>query len=523
MRLNNPRVIWKYGLLSLGLLLLVGLSFFGCSSQESHTTYHVQEVGLSKAKITNKVDGYTVVVPKNMQVDMTMNEIRMVLENDEERIEIYRQELDPQSGMNGETYSGYSNKFLENTIEYTREFSQKITLGNNLAMVEQWSREPLKRVENDKNHYASVDIMIGEEECVTFLFKSNKPYEQAGESRSYLDLVNTFRTVEKTAKAEVKVITTTENKSWNKETTDTFEKYFGKNAKLTWGMFEREAPLDFAKLENIENQLEFQFPILLYYTGFIEGEDSHPRLATALKNADEKGRLLELTLQTLSQDESKGNMVYDVLNGEYDQFLKNYVKDVKDYGKPVLFRVGNEMNGDWCVYSAYHTSKDTEIYKSFYKYIHGLFQEAGADNVIWIWNPNARSFPDFKWNDAQCYFPGSDYVDVVGMTAYNTGNYYEGEIWEDFATLYDETYSSYEARYELPLMITEFASSSVGGDKVKWINDMFDHIKNYDNLKVALWWSSCDLDGEGKVARPYFIDETPAVVETFKAGLKDYK
>ncbi|MEG1930752.1 MAG: glycosyl hydrolase [Anaerovorax sp.] len=523
---------------SLGLLLLVSLNFFACTgtapSSKPHVDtgeassfvspmYDVEKVGVTKAKITNKVDGYSIVVPKDMKVDLSMSEIRMVLENKHERVEIYRQELDPAVGITLESYTAYSNKFLENTVDYTTEFAQTIRLAGKDMVVAQWSRAPLQRVKDDKNHYASVDVAVSEKECVTFLFKSSKPYEKAGKTRSYLDVLNTFRCVEKTAAPQIETIPMRENSHWNAQTKDTFQQYFGKEAKLTWGIFEKEAPLDFENLNSIESKLEFRFPILLYYTGFIEGEDRHPRLEKALKNAGEEDRLLELTLQTLGQDESKGNMVYDVLNGNYDTYLKNYGAEIKAYGKPILFRVGNEMNGDWCVYSAYHTGKDTEIYKAFYTYIYTIFQEVGVDNVIWIWNPNARSFPDFKWNHELCYFPGNAYVDVVGMTAYNTGTYYEGELWESFSQLYDETYESYARKYKLPLMITEFASSSVGGDKAKWITQMFQHMKTYDHLKVALWWSNCDLDGEGNIARPYFIDESDEILDAFREGLREYK
>jgi beta-mannanase len=213
-------------------------------------------------------------------------------------------------------------------------------------------------------------------------------------------------------------------------------------------------------------------------------------------------------------------MVYDVLNGEYDEFLTNYAQTVKDFGHPVLFRLGNEMNGDWCPYSSYNTSKDTQIFKEFYRYVYKFFADAGADNVIWIWNPNGKSFPDFEWNDEVMYYPGDEYVDVVGLTAYNTGTYYSGENWTGFAQLYDPIYAKSTALYSQPLMITEFASSSVGGDKNQWIRDMFDHIQSYPNIKVAIWWNGCDWDANGNVARPYFIDETPQIVQTFREMLK---
>ena len=53
--------------------------------------------------------------------------------------------------------------------------------------------------------------------------------------------------------------------------------------------------------------------------------------------------------------------------------------------------------------------------------------------------------------------------------------------------------------YDKPLMITEFSSSTVGGDKVKWTRDMFEALKKFDKIKVAIWFSGTDLDENKKI------------------------
>ena len=68
-------------------------------------------------------------------------------------------------------------------------------------------------------------------------------------------------------------------------------------------------------------------------------------------------------------------------------------------------------------------------------------------------------------------------------------------------------------------MITEFASSSVGGDKAAWMTDMFSKIKSYGKVRLAVWWDGCDRDADGNIARPYFLDETPEMLEVFRKGI----
>ena len=44
------------------------------------------------------------------------------------------------------------------------------------------------------------------------------------------------------------------------------------------------------------------------------------------------------------------------------------------------------MNGDWCWYSAYHLSKDADLYIALWNHLRRLYAEEGADNVLWVWN-----------------------------------------------------------------------------------------------------------------------------------------
>ena len=189
--------------------------------------------------------------------------------------------------------------------------------------------------------------------------------------------------------------------------------------------------------------MQYQFPVLLYYSHIHKNYQDYP-IDQVLDASYAEGRVLELTLQTNNNYEAEeGNMVYQVLNGTYDDFLHQFAADVAEFAHPVIFRLGNEMNGDWCPYSAYHTSRDTSIYRAFYRYVYEIFRSEGAlENTIWVWNPNERAYPNYKWNYETLYYPGDEYVDVIGLTGYNTGTYYasSGETWRSFAEIYDPIY-----------------------------------------------------------------------------------
>jgi len=471
----------------------------------------------SRIKLLNQVDGYSVILPAGMKVvDTSSTDIRIVLEDQHRRLEIYKQPI--YSGISANEYISYSNRFLQNTVDHKVEYSKELNLNGYPAQIHQWSREKLSKIENDKNYYACIDI-LSKGYVYTFFVKSDLPFYQVG---GYMDLVDSFSTFTPSASPTLLKIKQRENPLWDAETKEFYEKYFSVDSGLTWGIFEYSAPQDFSILDDLEKKLDYNFKFLLVYRN-IQPTYHANEVKDILERAYARGRVVELTLQTTSQEAGEGNMVYDILEGKYDSFLNSFVAEVAEFGHPVLFRLCNEMNGDWCEYSGYHTSRDPELFKELYKYVYKIFADAQADNVIWVWNPNEKSFPNFKWNNEVMYYPGDEYVDVVGLTGYNNGTYYKGEIWRSFTEIYDPLYQRMAGMSEKPLMITEFSSSSVGGNKEEWVQNMFANIYRYPKIKVAIWWNGCDWDAQGNIARPYFINETDSLLEIFRQNLQPYK
>src|SRR5262249_8172649 len=156
------------------------------------------------------------------------------------------------------------------------------------------------------------------------------------------------------------------------------------------------------------------------------------------------------------------------------------------------------MNGDWCRYSAYWNSQDPDLFVAAWRHVFHIFAEEGASNALWVWNPHDRSFPPFRYNHPALYYPGDDYVDVIGFTGYNNGTYFQNETWRSFDEIYAQVYAEYVAMFpDKPFMITEFACSSYGGDKPAWIRDALRQLQRYPRIRIAVWWNWVDFD-EGR-------------------------
>ena len=116
---------------------------------------------------TNYVQGYSLNVDEGMQVDMSYSDVCAVLENTHKRIEIYKESLSVNVGQRD--YINYSNKFINNTADHTKEYETQTTINGKTVHILQWSRQKLSRVENDKNYYVSLELLSDQVRFIRFL------------------------------------------------------------------------------------------------------------------------------------------------------------------------------------------------------------------------------------------------------------------------------------------------------------------------------------------------------------------
>ena len=457
----------------------------------------------------NRSRGYQFEVPSSMQPDMTLSEVVAVLEDETLRLEVY---VDDFRGTvhSADAYIYYSQGFLRNQEDHQELNRETFTVDGLRVELLEWQRTPLEAIDKDRPYYAKAVLVKDSHRVVTLLFKAEKPLTE-----EYRRIIESVQMTERTTTPGFHVNSQVVEQTWNEVTERFYQHYFVDNQQLIWGIFQPTAPKTMTDLHQLEDRLDYQFRFLLLYKNLERGFPHEE-----MENARENDRHVVLTLQTKHRDDQLNKRsLYPLLEGEYDAHLQEYADALKAYGDPVLFRLNNEMNGDWCTYSAYYTAMDTEIFRESWRYVHRFFQEADVDNVIWVWNPHDLSFPGFAWNHTIMYYPGDAYVDIIGLTGYNPGTWFPGEHWRYFLEIYPSLYREYANLFAQPFMIPEFGSSSFGGDKVAWIEDMFRYMPGYDRIQVAIWWNGIDWDDEGNPGRIYRLDETPETLDAFRRGL----
>lgn len=462
--------------------------------------------------LTDYANGYSIDLPAGMELDVSLSSVRNLVYDDNTRIEIYYDNFFNSASCPSTTsFINYNNRTIYNDSNYQITSKRTENINGLTTYINTWSRNKLAKVNNDHNYYASAYFVVNNKEVYTVLIKSTTPRSD------YDRIFNSFKNINKQGSPGMFARFAPVEKEWADSTQAFYDKYFAEDSPLTWGIFEPTAPYTSSHLHYLEKEFDYNFPVILIYKSL----DS-PLPLSDLQQAYNLGKRVELTLQTSSfklDERENQQLTYDILEGKYDEYFQQYARQIKMFGHPVMFRLNNEMNGDWCTYSSYYTAGDTELFKALWHYVYDIFEQEQVDNAIWVWNPHDLSFPDFKWNHSYLYYPGDEYVDIVGLTGYNTGNYYPGENWREFPYIYDQLVRAYNAVFEHPFMITEFGSNSVGGDKKAWIDNMFASIHNYPRIKMAIWWNGTDWDPNMNPARIYRIDETPEVMKAFRDGL----
>lgn len=488
--------------LAIGLLTILLLAFF----TDNNNKITVKETLNKENYYINEVDGYEYKVPNGYYIDEEFLPYVVRFVSKDCTIEIYTEDCINEEIL---SYVNYTNRAItSNDVDY---FDVKEMKKGNITILS-WGRKKLSKIENDKNYYLKIDISYNIR-VYTILIKSIYKIEDCQEYMSAFTIIKPVN-----GKETVHNIKYASDREFNAETRAFYDRCLKNSSKVEWGIYQYDY-MESDELYKIEKQINHKFKLLLLYTEFNEAYDS-TRVRGFLDKAYSENRIVELTLQP-KKSHQQGNDLFRVLDGYYDEFLHNYAKDIADFKHPVLFRFANEMNGDWCEYSGYHMSLDTELYREMYRYIYNIFKAHNADNVIWVWNPNGKSFPDFKWNSEAMYYPGNDYVDVLGLTLYNTGNFYKGEEWNEFYDLYASLYEEAMKNYDMPFMITEFSCARQGGNKEEWTKKMLSEIEMFPNIKFAVWWNGADFNSDGKLARAYYINDSGEMYNIFKRYFKD--
>jgi hypothetical protein len=182
------------------------------------------------------------------------------------------------------------------------------------------------------------------------------------------------------------------------------------------------------------------------------------------------------------RDERDRHGMAAVASGEYDFYIDAWATDAAKFGKPVFVRLGHEMNDPYRYPWGPQNNTNTEFIAAW-RHVVDRFRHAGANNVLWVWSPHVA------YEYWETYYPGPDYVDWVATGALNFGPIAQWSRWWSFQEIFGQKYPVL-ASFGKPVMVAEFGSLAVGGNRAAWYRDALDSMTTkYPRVRALLFFN----------------------------------
>jgi hypothetical protein len=224
-----------------------------------------------------------------------------------------------------------------------------------------------------------------------------------------------------------------------------------------------------------------------------------------------------------------------IVDGKFDKELRQWAKDLKKTEIPVLIGFAGEPNGDWFPWSGAMNgggittgygdkslADGPEIYRDAYRYIIDLFKDEGALKVTWIFHVNSVGAPNEPWNDIKNYYPGDDYIDWIGISAYGAQRW--GESYQRFVDIMQPGYDALLklTAEEKPIAILEFGVADYlpNVNKALWIQSALYTVQQpeFSRIKAIGWWHSTWINHDGTMSAIQ-IDSSPESNRFYKEAI----
>ena len=172
-----------------------------------------------------------------------------------------------------------------------------------------------------------------------------------------------------------------------------------------------------------------------------------------------------------------------ILEGQFDRYIDSFARQLGSLQAPVFLRFAHEFDNPAYPWSETGGNSPEEFIAAW-RYVYNRFMAQGTFNVIWVWNP-------FTHENARQYFPGEAYVDWIGVTLLNYGTLnQEGSLY-DFEALYEPFEEAFKNLPDIPVMLAEFGSLDLGGDRELWLEDALKHSASvYKEIKAWVFFHS---------------------------------
>jgi len=275
----------------------------------------------------------------------------------------------------------------------------------------------------------------------------------------------------------------------------------GCDSRMALGLATEGMPRTTQALESLEQDLGRTADVALTFTAFRFAFDG-PRL----RDLALAGRIPMITWEPWDPTvpEQDRYPLDTIAAGASDPYLKAQAQRIREIGRPVAVRFAHEMNADWYPWGAGVNGNTPADYVAAYRHVHDVFEAEGVRNVTWVWSPASVDTPYAP--DLADFYPGDDYVDWVGLSAYFDE---ETDTWANAVA--PTVRQLAEVAPQAPLYLTE-TGVLPGPNRAEMIHDL---LRNLLRTPGAIGFTWFDVDSR----HDWRIDDDPAALDAVREEL----
>jgi hypothetical protein len=216
-----------------------------------------------------------------------------------------------------------------------------------------------------------------------------------------------------------------------------------------------------------------------------------------------------------------------------DDYLQRIADSMAKYPHDIYVRPWAEMNAHWSPYqpgSGRPLAGSVDEFKAAWRHVVTFFRSRGIRNLRFVFNADASTDPTNT--DVREIWPGSEYVDVLGIDGYNWGDG-GGERWQEFDEIYRDMYGILtELDATAPVWICELGSKEPaksdgssrdpsprdpGHSKAAWLRNML-RSTAYPRVTLLAYYSAYN---QGQKVRDFRLDSSRAALREIRAFLRN--
>jgi hypothetical protein len=205
----------------------------------------------------------------------------------------------------------------------------------------------------------------------------------------------------------------------------------------------------------------------------------------------------------------------DISSGRYDDYIRRFAEDARDWGHPFFLRFDWEMNGNWFPWSEQVNGNKPGEYVAAWRHVHDIFTSVGATNATWVWCPYAEA--NRRFAPLAPLYPGNAYVDWTCLDGFNWGsNPTNPHRWRSFGEIFSVTYRRLIKKIasSKPVILAEMASTGAPRARAAWIADMFRQLATkYRKVRGLVWYDQVDRGID------WPLESSPAAIRAFARGI----